>query len=225
MSRFLEAIKNARATKTLDKVLQGSGNSYLGEGPHDVSIIAVDSSKFAEDTVDVTYANAEGKQQRDRLFLSGRDGDIGYKVKNLLAATIPDAAALDAFWKQIEGGNTEAFNMLTGLKLRITLGYDKGYKINMVNDPIEGKKFQAVDAESGTPQTELFPTVDEARTAAEAKGLERAYTRVKKSEANNGEANVAVFLSTIAGQQKAQAGSSGAVTGNSVAGTKTPSFV
>jgi len=225
MSKFLEAMKNARATKGLDKVLQGSGSSYLPEGTHDVTITAVDSSKFAEDSIEVIYADDAGKQQKDRVFLVGNDGDIGYKVKNLLAATIPSTVAYEAFFNELASGNTEAFNMLTGMKLRITLGFVSGYKINLVKDPIEGNKFQAVDVENNAPQTELFQTVDEARTAAEAKGLNRAYTRVKKSEANNGEANVAAFLSASEKQQSATASNSSVVSGNFVPGTKRPTFV
>lgn len=224
---FLDMIGRQSESKDLDKILQGNGASYLNEGTHDVTIVAVDSSKFDEGRISVTYGDESGKQYRDGgIFLASQDGkDYGFGVKALWAATIPNKEALEAFFNEMRSGNFEAFNMLTGMKLRITLEHGKGYIIKTVKDPIEGNKFAAYDKESDTAQTDLYATVQEARDAADAKGLKRAYLRTKKLEATNGEANVKAFLSAVEERQKSSKAGGSVVNGNFVAGTKTPSFV
>jgi hypothetical protein len=219
MSKFSDAIKNARATKSLDKVLQGSGSNYLPEGTHDVSISAVDSSQIDTGKLTVIYADAAGKQFKDMMFLmdSRNPDEFSIGVRRLWAALLQSTSALDAFFAEFEI-NPEAFNMFTGMKLRLTLAPGKGYVVNVNGQ----QKYQAF--EDGVPQTEEFDTVQEARDAAEAKGLSRAYLRIKKAEATNGEANVAAFLSAVAERQKAASNGS-VLSGNFAAGTKTPSFV
>jgi hypothetical protein len=219
---FLQALKNMKETKSLDKVLVGSGANYLGEGTHDVTIVAVDSSKVDNDMVTITYGDEQGRQYTDRVFLLSQDkSEFSYGLKQLLSGTIPDQKALEAIINELGSGNSEAYNMLTGMKTRITLGYGKGFRVASTGSG----KFVAEDVETKERQTDEFDTLKEAQESAEAKGLRRAFLRVKRIEATHHEANIKSLFDTLSDKQQAASPAGGGGIAGLAAAKKTPSFV
>jgi hypothetical protein len=192
---FRAMVAQTKETKGLDSILAGS--SYLGEGEHEVVINSVDVSKAdSENYIFVEYS-AGGKSHKDLISLFNREQtEIGYGIKSLLAATIPDSEAVAAFFA-IEEDN--AFEMLTGMKLKVELAYGKGFRISSTG----GGKFVAVDTETGEQIVSERDTVDEAKLEAEAAGHRRAFIRVRGRKACNAEQNVEILKKAIENRGKA----------------------
>lgn len=189
-------------TKNLDKIL--SGSNYLGDGTFEVTIQAVgpatrkDGTEIENQAL-ITYAADDGKVQNDRPFLTNKDGtDISLDIRKLLAAVIPSKDAIAKFVEiGASGGNP--LEMLTGMRLQITLGKKKGFEVKSTATGM----FAAFDVETKEALTEEFEELKEAQTAAEAKGYSRAFLRVLNYKATHAESNVEAFMNAAEKVKKA----------------------
>lgn len=223
--QFLDAIRKARSTtKNLDELVVGSRSQYLAvDKPHDVYIKAIDTSKLdTNNFVNITYADAADKEHSENIFLVDREGNLEYRLRLILSALFGSAdtfaTAVDAFLGAVADGN-EAWGMLTGMKMRVTLGTGRGFRVDRRADAT----FVPVDAETGETLPELdagYESVDAARSAAEARGHKRSFPRVKKTESLGDDviqSNADALRNAVEGRQKAKAGTSR--TGTTDAGT------
>jgi len=188
---FLQALAATAENKNIETVLIGSG--YMPEGTHDVTIKAVDTAKIDEGKIDVTYANSDGKEYRDLMFLTTRAGDLSYGVRALLSAVIPDTAALAAFM-DLAGRNDRAFETFTGMKLRITLDPGPGIQARSTGNG----KFAGFDVKSGEKATEEYDEIKEVYEDVKGRELKRSYLRVRGSTVTAKEENVATFFKAVA---------------------------
>lgn len=188
--------------KSLDKILTGS--NYLGDGTVEVTIQAVGPATKKDGTeIDnqalITYTDDGGKVHNDRPFLTNKDGtDISIDIRKLLAAVIPNREALAKF-RELGAAGESALEMLTGMRLQITLGRNKGFEVKSLPTGM----FAAFDVETKEQLTEEeFEELKDAQTAAEALGYKRAYLRVLNYKATHAEANVEAFMNAAAAIKK-----------------------
>lgn len=198
--QFKAMLATMKESKNLDTILVGSGSNYLPEGAHDVVVQAVDTTKLADGFVSVTYANAEGKTHNERLYLMNSKGDeFGYGVRQLWSGTIPSTPALATIIEMMDE-DERALEVLTGMKLRISLEFGDGFTCKSVGTG----GFAAFDRKTDTKVTDDFEQLKEAQIAAEAKGLRRSFLRVKKVEATHAEANIEALNFAAAANKKAK---------------------
>lgn len=202
---FLDVLKKTQQTKDLSEVMVGSGSKWLSEGRHDVVIQGVDCSDLDQDRIKVTYGDDEGNSFTDMVFLLSRNKEeMSFPLRMLLSALIPDTDALSAFLEAMDE-DQEAFNMFTGMKLRVILKQGPGFIIKSLGTG----NFAAFDHESGNQLTEEFPSAQEARDEALAKGLKKSYLRVNRTEPTHAEANTASLYTAIEGKRRAKKASGG----------------
>jgi hypothetical protein len=216
---FRDALRAAKQSKNLDKVLVGS--SYLDEGTHDVTIQAVDTSAMDENRLTVTFVNEEGRVYTDRMFLTNRDGgDFSYGLRALWSAVLPDTNVLGQLLEFIDEDDN-ALGMLTGMKLRITLKPGKGFQVRSTGTGA----FAAFDTESGEKITEEYAELEEAKDAATAAGHKRAFLRVMKSDCTHKESNIAAFNTAAEARARAASTNGGVVGSQFAAGAGVPKAI
>lgn len=205
---FKAAAASMRETKNLDTVLVG-GN-YLDEGTHDVVVQSVDSTQMDENKLTVTFADDKGKIFTDRMFLMNRDGtEFSLSTRQLWSATIPNKDALARFM-DLAATDDHVFEMLTGMKLRITLKRGPGFTVQATSAgdfaayTVDDKGNIEKDPIAGT----AAETIAESRESAEAAGLKRSYLRIRGTQATDGETNVKAFLAAADAKAKGVTGSS-----------------
>ena len=207
-AKFQAALKKTLETKSVDNLLFGNNANYIGEGDHSVVIQSVDLADIEKGRIKVVYLNDDGKAHNETLFLTNRNGEeIGYGVRQLWSAFIPDKDAIGTFVDELVSGNYEVFGTLHGLRAKIKLGRGKGFitKVDGLG------KFSAFDAESGDRLLdEDYDTVKEAQESAEAKGYKKSYIRVQKIEATHADSNISAFNLAIEAMRKVKAAGSGA---------------
>lgn len=192
---FRQMVAQTKETKGLESIL--AGGTYLGEGDHEVIINSVDVSKAEEEGYIFVEYQSAGKSHKDLISLFNREKtEIGYGIKSLLAACIPDGDAVEAFFAVEDDA---AFEMLTGMKLQVTLAYGKGFRIASTGSG----KFVAIDTETNEQIVGERDTVEEAKLEAEAAGHRRAFVRVKGRKATNAEGNVEILKKAIENRGKA----------------------
>jgi len=197
---FAAAVAATKASKNLDTVLVGA--KYLDEGTHNVTVQSVDTSNAEQNNrLKVVFIDNDGKVHNETVFIMNRDGnDFGYGLRQLWSALIPDTAALSAFFDAVEVDDT-AFEMFTGMKLRITLIPDRGFQIKSLGSGT----YAAFDVESGERVSDLeFATVAEAKDDAEARGLKRSFSRIVRMEATNVDDNIQSLNTAIESRKRAQ---------------------
>lgn len=184
---FKEAIAKARTTKSLDTFLVGTGGRYLAPGTHDVTIQGVDASGVEENKLNFVFVGEGDKTHNERVFVTSQQGDLSYPIRAILAGCIPSFEVLDKFFDEIAvHGNAQIFEALTGFKLRVTLGYGKGYQIRASAN----SKYVGYDTTTDMPLTEEYDSYEGVKAAAESKGLKRAFLKVQSAEATNGVKNI-----------------------------------
>lgn len=204
---FLELAKKARQTKDLSELLVGSSSTWMAEGEHDVVIQAVDSSDLDNDKLTVTFVNSEGKEYVDRLFTLTVDKDgFSWGIRRVFSGVLPNEEALTAFLDEA-ATDPEAFNMLTGMKLKVFLNFGNGFIVRMTDE----RKFVAIDNETKAEVSGYHDQAQEARDEANAKGLKRAFLRIKKTEATHAESNAAILYVAIEGKRRAKAPKGGII--------------
>jgi len=187
---FLMAAAAARESKNVETVLIGSG--FMPEGTHDVTIKSVDTSTLDDGKVSVTYSNTEGKEYREMVFLTSRDGDFSYGLRALWSALIPDTTAIESLMEWI-GRSDRALETFTGMKLRITLEPGFGIQARTTGNG----KFAGFDVQSGEKSTEEFDEIKEVYDDVKARELKRSYLRVRNSKVTAKEDNIAAFFKAV----------------------------
>jgi len=200
-NQFKEALQKARQTKDLNTFVQGDNAKYLKEGEHDVTIVGVDTAASSDNRITFTLENSDGKQYTHRAFLMSREGDLNYAVRAILGATIPNLEALDKFLDELSNHDISAFEMLTGMRMRVTLGFGKGYSIRA---SVNGKY---VISDTGVVASDEFDKYEDAKKEAEAKGIKKAYLNVTKTEATSGPANIANLEFALSAVKRKREGS------------------
>lgn len=191
---FAELAGQLSDSKALDKVLWGG--SYLGEGIHDVTIQAVDTTNIEKDSVRLTFLSSDGKTHNETIFLLDKNGNgFGYQLRQLWSALFLDKEAIARLIAAVSTDG-KAFEVLTGMKLEITLARGKGFYIKTRQDGL----FVAAD-ENGEV-TDGFETAKEAADTAEANGYRRAYMRMKSPRATDTDINIAVLDKALAARNK-----------------------
>lgn len=188
---FLQVAGNIGKSKNVETVIVGT--SHLGEGAHDVTIQAVDTSKIDENKLGVTYIDGEGKTYTDLMFvLSSDQTEFSYGLRALWSALIPDKGALGTLI-QMATEDDKAFEIFTGMKLRITLAPGKGVQARTTGLG----KFAGFDVESNEKVTEEYDDIKSVYAEVKGRALKRSYLRVVKSEATNSEGNIAQFNAAV----------------------------
>lgn len=191
---FFDTIKSIRTNKEIDKVLAGNAATFLDVGVHDVTIQAVDTDKLdSAGYFRVTMADSSGKAHNETVFLENREKtDLNFGFRRFLAALFSKSNkdsldVIDKLFGEFVAANMDALKMFTGMKLRITLEPGKGYTVH-----VTGNQGYAA-YQDGQVLTDEYTTMKEAREAAEAKGLKRAFNRVNNMECIDAEHNITAF--------------------------------
>jgi hypothetical protein len=200
---FLAALAATKESKNVESVLVGS--NYMSEGTHDVTIKAVDTAKIDEGKIDVTYINDEGKEYRDQMYLTSKDGELSFGVRLLLSAVIPDTAALEAFL-DLAARDDKAFELFTGMKLRITLEPGPGIQARATGSGT----FAGFDVKSNEKVTEEFEDIKAVYDDVKAKELKRSYLRPRNLKDTSSESNVPQFFAAVKARES---GKSSGITG------------
>ena len=210
-NKFQQMAARLNETKNLDTILPGTGNKYLGEGSHDVKIVAVDSSMFDRGSVDITFEDKDGKSHKEKAYIwDMNDADsFSLTIRRLIAALIPDKAALEAFLGELAAGNKEAFNLWTTMQCNITLKPGAGWTMHSDGAGM----FVAKDTKTGDVVAGPHANAEDVKNEAGAKGLKRAFRRIFDTKATNVDANVAGLNARIAARKKAAGGSDGLTVG------------
>ena len=204
---FLAALAATSDSKNVETVLVGA--NFLGEGTHDVTIKAVDSAKIDEGKIDVTYIDADGKEYRDGMFLTSKDGGFSYGVRALWSALIPDTKALETFM-DLASKDDKAFEVFTGMALRITLEPGPGVQARATGNGT----FAGYDVKTNEKVTEEYGDIKEVYADVKARDLKRSFLRVRNSKATSVETNLPAFYSAVKAREAAM---NGGVTGSQFA--------
>lgn len=205
-SKFAIMAAQARETKNLDKLIPND-NKYLGDGTHEVTITAVDSSNIeTKGRVDFTLEDANGKSHTENVFLQDYNDKAAFSltIRRLWAALFNDRDAIDSFLQELER-NGEAFNMWTGMKLAVTLKPGPGWVTHVTDD----KKFVARDSKDGRYLTNLHDTIEDMKNEAGAKGLKRSFRRISEAKATHADDNRKQLDAALKARAAAKAGVGG----------------
>jgi hypothetical protein len=210
MTPFQKMISQARETKLLDKALPGAESKYLGDGPHDVTITAVDSSGVDRGAIDFVFEDAEGRSHKEKVFLADYKDKEAFSVsiRRIWAALFLNRDVTDRFLDEWNA-NKEAHNMFTGMKLNITLKPGPGYVVKVTDD----RKFGGYDSENGNLLTQLYDSVEDVKNEAGAKNIKRAFRRIFQAKATNADRNIAQLDAAIKARAQAKAGIGGVAGG------------
>ncbi len=188
---FLQAVAALKTSKNVETVLVGT--NFLDAGTHDVSIKAVDTRKADEGKIKIFYTAEDGREFIDDMFLMSQDGtEFSYGTRALWSVTIPNKAALDVFLELVPVDD-KAFEMFTGMKLRITLEASKGIQARALGDGT----YAGFDVESNEKVTEAYAALKDVYDYVKANALKRSYLRIVKSEATAKEENLAAFFRAV----------------------------
>jgi len=193
---WLRAVKNVKESKNVETILVGA--NFLDEGTHDVYIRSVDTSKLSDGRVVITFEDSDGKSFRDTMFLMNQDGaEFSYALRALFSALIPEKTALGQFLDVAESDD-KAFEMFTGMKLKITLEPGKGVQGRALGDG----SFAGFDIESGTQVTETYAALKDVYDFCKANGIKRSYLRNVKAAVTSKDENLAAFKLAIGTRSK-----------------------
>ena len=192
-----------------------TGGKFVGLGTHLLRIDAVEGAvtKAGDPYVRISYSNSDGQIMTDRLYpLYGENGDRqqSFKYKSLAHALVPEDGVLRfEFFTNSKGflpTTPEAWEGLVGLHVQadVTQGRN-GYTIEDDNGvyrlyDVRAKEFYTL--QGGVPNE--FESYKEAREAATAQGLYRAWNEINKFSASleHVQSNSSVILSLMGGETK-----------------------
>jgi len=202
--------------KSVDDILVGDNSQYLGEGEHEVTIKAVDSSKVdTKQYVLLVLEDAAGKSMKDYVFLMNKEKNgYSYHFRKLLSSLFTTEViekTREALQKFIAASkdNNEVCNIFTGMQLKIKVGREKrGYLVKSTGDD----KYVTEDAETGKTLLGPFDSYKEAREYMKAEtSLFPAKIIVVSRSATHGESNIKILDTAISPKSgaKAAGGNSG----------------
>lgn len=217
--QFSAALSKLKETKNLDSILVGS--DFMGAGTHDVTIKVVDVAEVDENKLKIVYNTDANKEFTSRLFITNNEGDqLGYDIRKLLSGTIPNK---EYFGKLLELADQDnnAWTVLTGMKLRITLTPGKGFQVRAN----EAGKFVVYELDRkgetvGPLLDEEFDDVATARDTAKAAGFKPSYLNVARTEATHAESNGIAFNAAIESFSKPTRASGGIAPAKAIGGVK-----
>jgi len=197
---FQRAAAAVDTTKNLETTLPGA--SFLDEGTHDVTIIAVDTSRLDDNKLEVIFADESGKQFRDSMFVLAQDEKegFGFNFRWLLAGCIPNQKALAQFYT-IAAENPAVLECFTGMKMRLILAHGPGIRLHSTGSgTYVGIDPAIVDEETGKPipQTAEYAAIKDVFTQVKAENKKRSYLRNQRIEATDKETNLAAFAAAVA---------------------------
>jgi hypothetical protein len=202
-SAFSRIAAAVDVTKNLETILPGAP-SLDDSAPHDVTILAVDTSKLESDNkLEVIFGDAKGNQHRDSMFVASQDEAEGYSYnfRWLLAGCIPDQAALEMFYK-VAATNVQVLECFTGMKMRITLQWGPGIRVHATSKgTYVGLDSAVVDPSTDLPipQTAEYAQLADVYKAIKADASKkRSYLRIQRIEATNKPENLAAFATAVA---------------------------
>lgn len=171
----------ARPMRDAEAPISGPGNQ-LGKGSYELTITSVDMSDLeAQGAVRVDFTDMlSGGTHIQKLWPVDTDRNgLSRGFISFLNALFLRQEIYDAFGSAARDIGDQVFNLLRGMKLRGHIGPTPGYRIK-----IDSARYVVADAMRDVPLlADRFSTEDQARRAAEARGLKRSYTRVIKFEA------------------------------------------
>lgn len=205
-SAFKQAVAAMAKSKNVETVMVGT--AFLGEGDHDVSIKTVDISGLEGGKLSVTYVSADGKEYRDNIFVMSQDGsEFSYALRSLWSALIPQKEALAQFMDSVQEDD-KAFEMFTGMKLKVTLEPGKGIQARALGDGtfagFDVESVKAAEGEKVDPVTPAYPSIKEVYDYCKGNDLKRSYLRVTKSAVTSKEENLIAFAKAVEAKAKAK---------------------
>jgi hypothetical protein len=184
---FTDAIASLKETKNLDSLLVGGPS--LREGPHDVTILAVDTSGVDDNKLSVTYGTADGSSFTDRIFTMDKSGKgFSFSLRQLWSGVLADPEAIFKL-VELQADDNHAIEMITGAKLRITLEQGPGLQARATSLG----KYAAFDPKTNESQTPEFDSLKEVSEYCKANALQRSFLRVARSECTHKDENLAAF--------------------------------
>lgn len=194
---FSQIANNMKLSKNVESVIVGG--PALGEGVHDVTILAVDTTAADEDKLTVVYSDADGKTYTDRMFMLSSDKtEVSFGLRALWSGVLQDRESIAKLIDMADQDN-KAFEMLTGMKARITLVQGKGVQARSTGTGT----YAGYDVESNTKVTEDFSELKEVYDYCKGNALKRSFLQVKKVEAIDKDGNLAAFKFAVAAKEGA----------------------
>ncbi len=196
---FLQLTRDMSGKDLSQRVASSGGNKYLGEGAHDVKVIALDRNQLAQNKITVKYADAKGLEHNDKLFVTDTNKKTGvpelnWKFAGLLGMLIPSTEAYDAFMAEVHANNPEVLDWLVGLGGKLTIARGKGFSPAKV----EADGTYVVTNTQNPLEYYVGTTVEEAQEAATKAGLNKAYLNTVNYQATSGDENIAKFTAKLA---------------------------
>ena len=199
--------------KTLDQRIMNGGQlqRYMPEGEHDVRVVGVDRNQLGDNKLTIKYADANGAEHRDMIFLLNEDRktgkvDLSWKFMGTLGMLIPDTEAYSALLDELDAGNEDILDLLVGLSGKIVLKRGAGY--GPATAQPDGQ-YVITATERGVSEPVYFraASIEEAQAAAEGAGYKKAYVNVDRyvPVAEHKANNVATFVANFAASKKAPA--------------------
>lgn len=176
---FLDAIaKQASEGRSLDAPVAGSGR--LGAGLHQVSVASVDMDRLPTDGSFELQLEGSGRASTvQRIWLLTRDKSrISPGFVQLINALFLRPVAYDRFIEIYKQMGDQTFNLFRGLKLNVLLVQSPGFQIQV----LPSRKIIAVDNSGRNLLGAEYPSVTDARAAAEARGYRRSFLNISKWE-------------------------------------------
>lgn len=184
---FEAAARAVKESKNLDSVIVGG--PVLGAGTHEVTIQAVDTSDMDAGKLTVTYSGPEDRVYTDRMFTMSQDQtEFSFGLRGLWSAVLADKEAIGRLL-ELAAKDNHALELLTGMKLKITLYYSDGIQARATGTG----KFAGFNSTTGKQETEEFPNIKEVGLFCKANGIPRSFLRLGRSEAIAKEENLAAF--------------------------------
>lgn len=151
-------------------VVTGRTLGRLDAGTHDVRIESVNTSCLGtRGFVDLTYGDAQQRTHRDRIWVLNRDGTtLSWRMQQLAGALF---GCTNAWLAAVEQDQEQAFHLLRGMKLTITMEPGPGYQVEQ--SPVGWQAVLSGQVVAGAQ------TIQETHRQAQAAGHSRSWLRVK----------------------------------------------
>ena len=201
-SAFARIAAAVDVTKNLEATLPGAP-SLDDSAPHDVAILAVDTSKVDSDNkLEIIFGDAKGNQHKENIFVTDQDGaELSYSLRWLLAGCIPDNESMALFYKAAQA-TTAVFECFTGMKMRLILQWGPGIRVHSTSrGTYVGLDAAVVDPSTGLPmpQTPEYTQLADVYKAIKADASKkRSYLRIHRIESTHKPENLAAFATAVA---------------------------
>ena len=146
------------------------GLGRLDAGTHEVRIESVNTSCLAtRGFVDLVYGDTQERTHRDRLWILARNSDqLSWRLQQLLTALFDSSSQ---WLEALELNQEQAFHLLRGMQLTVTLEQGPGYQIQQ-----SPTGWQAVASGQVIATAQ---SVKETHDKAQAAGYQRSWLRTK----------------------------------------------